>query len=300
MNCDQVKSILSCYYDCECVDENVSLVEQHLSNCSDCREELASFEGLSDLFSRSLLSDHAGSQVVPNWEAVSAKLSVDSSEKTTVLTDDSAWWGGIGPRRMAIGFGLALAASLLLLVIPRKVDSPKGDGELAPGEIAIDYSTLLGQFAGQPALALQSLGEKFDGREVSANDFEEMIGYRPRIATSLPSGMRLVSTKVLRLPECMCEDGKCTCAPGKCNCAAALCQRQDGSELLVIEHCESKGVTFGSMSARPVGDSNHALQLMGQGAELIASWATGSRRYTAVGLKDDSEAMQLASAFDSP
>ncbi|HSA06045.1 MAG TPA: zf-HC2 domain-containing protein [Candidatus Gastranaerophilales bacterium] len=49
LTCEQIKSLLSPYFDMELTDEDNNLVEKHLETCSDCRQELDNIKQLSSI-----------------------------------------------------------------------------------------------------------------------------------------------------------------------------------------------------------------------------------------------------------
>jgi hypothetical protein len=196
---------------------------------------------------------------------------------------------------------LALAASLLLAVgwRARMGETAKGSPSVASVAPVVDYQNVLELFEQQPQLAMEALSNRYEGREVSADQAEAMLGYRPSITAGLSSQARLVSTRVLKLPQCKCAGGKCTCGPGECNCAACLCERPDGSKFLVFEQCKTQDISFGDLPFVIARRDNRDVQFIKAHDRLAASWIRDNRRLTAIGLKDETEAESLMAALDS-
>ena len=50
--------------------------------------------------------------------------------------------------------------------------------------------------------AVDTFATKYEGEEVTVEAAKELLGYQPSISRSIPRGVQLVSTRVLKLPEC--------------------------------------------------------------------------------------------------
>ena len=283
MNCKEACTCLSSYYDGELDRLRSSEVEQHLATCKNCRCELRSFEQLSGFLSE----DASCSPASDSWEKICCRL--DEARLAPAKVRPKLWM----PSRIRLSVAsLAIAASILVLAVLRF--GPNEPRQTAQASATVDLSEIVNLAAQDPSFALDAMTRRFQGREVAPKEAEALLGYRPTVEEALPVNTRLVSTKVLTLPNCECEDGKCTCGPSGCNCAASLCQRKDGSEFLVLEHCRSQNISFGELAVKPADGDSNSLQLIGSGDRLAASWISDSRRLTAIGLKDVAEARQLS------
>lgn len=312
MNCAETKELLSPYYDGELSDELAGDVKRHVGHCPACEAELASFQQLSAV---------VGSVQTPlpaegNWQRIAARLEQSSPQLASagdapsmiaptsgaVASPSKVGLSEFGPSKFGGGRAvaaalLALAASLLLVVgLRARMGGTERHASPAVA-LAVDYQDILRTFEREPRLAMEKLSKRYEGREVSAEQAEALLGYRPSIAAGLPSQTRLVSTRVLKLPQCKCAGGKCTCGPGECNCAACLCERPDGSKFLVFEQCKTQDVTFGNLpfviAKRNLGN----VQFVKSNEQLAVSWVKDNRRLTAIGLKDEAEAESLIAAL---
>lgn len=156
----------------------------------------------------------------------------------------------------------------------------------------IDFQDLLTTGL-QPRQALAALSQQFRGKETPPADARALLGYEPSMAQELPGGLQLVSLQVLKLPHCNCPAGKCTCGPGGCNCSVSLCERADGSDLLVVEHCESQPISFGDFPAELVRRAEQEFHFLKAGKQYAATWTANQRRLTAIGVNDLEEAALL-------
>ena len=319
MKCDQVSELLSSFYDGELNGDRAVEIELHVEGCKRCAAELHSFAQLSAMLSA------APRSVVPagQWEQIAARLDAEHASlpqmQTNLRTERAP--SRPYPRRTAWGLAAALAASLLLVSVLRRDPQPgqlslQRDSQTAgqgpndtsnvdslaakqkSASIAIDYSTVIKAQAEEPARALHAISRQFQGREVPNDEAEHMLGYRPAILNALPTQTRVVSTHLLKLPNCSCAGGQCRCGPHGCNCAVSLCQREDGSRFLVFEHCKTQGVSFGEKEEADADGSNEPVRFIDTGHSLAVSWAPGARRVTAIGLKNRTEATDLVAAVD--
>ncbi len=163
---------------------------------------------------------------------------------------------------------------------------------ISPVNAVIDFQELLTTQI-QPRQALVALSQQFRGKETPPADARTLLGYEPSMARELPDGLQLVALQVLKLPHCKCPAGKCTCGPGGCNCSVSLCQRVDGSDLLVIEHCESQPISFGDIPSELVHRAEQEFRFLKAGEQYAATWTANQRRLTAIGLNDLEEAALL-------
>jgi len=292
MNCEKMSAFISDYYDGELDASLVEEFETHMANCKVCASELSNFKAISGMLKSTHAPKIAARAVAPSWEQFATRREVPHQ----IQVSNSAF----NPRRMfayAIGV-VALAASILLIVSltsrtnPSLVAHNHKHALTNNADIAIGFEKLLDGEASQPIAALNSLSKTFDGRE-AAIESETELGYEPSISQALPSGVKLVSNRILKLPPCNCTADECSCGSARCICAASLCKRVDGSEFLVIEHCETQNVSFGHLKSELLRDENYEVQLMNTGKQLVASWITDHHRLTAIGLNDKTEALAI-------
>lgn len=305
MNCEQFKANLSAYLDNELLPRDASDLHDHSTACTACQAELETFQQISALVAASPPAQPSSG----HWNRIARRLDGDTMPVQSIP---------VGTRRPLLAVTLALAASLLLLAVVRNpvriaqtTADRSGAGQSSANQsiasevsgngsatVAVDFADVMNLYAQKPSLALASLSKQFDGRDVKSDKVKELLGYEPSVVRALPTGTRLVSTQALRMPNCNCAGGVCTCGPGGCNCAASLCQRQDGTEFLVIEHCKTQSVSFGSMPTEVATHNSEEIRLVDGGNILAASWFSGGRRLTAIGIKDRAEAVSLVDAVE--
>ncbi|MGN6134091.1 MAG: anti-sigma factor family protein [Aureliella sp.] len=319
LKCEQVQELLSSFYDGELDQARSEEVHQHVLQCSDCRYELECFCQLSSLVGFATTPAPAAE----GWNRLAARLDepaaqpvaqpvaelAGSSLAAQATAPLSSSWSSRWPRgQMAWSLALALAASLLVMAVVRQpmrpvvrqADSGQNSDNRSAGSapVVLDYAAIIEQEATQPKLALASVSDQFDGQEVAADNAQQELGYRPAVLVGLPAGTHVVSTRLLKLPSCHCAGGQCQCGPQGCNCAACLCQRDDGSQFLVFEHCKTQDVSFGSLQPQLASSDSQQVQFFKTDKQLAVSWSPGARRLTAIGLKDRAEAESLIAALD--
>jgi hypothetical protein len=271
MDCVTAKEYLSVYSDGELHAELASQMCDHIAGCSNCRDEIASFNKLSTLFADSTVpSPPAGlwANIETGMETSTEVRSVAANRRT-----------GFSSRVLR----LALAASLLLAVgIWRSNDHHQHD------ELAVNLQDVMSQFAKEPLLAVNKLSEQYQGVEVSLDAAEDLLGYRPAIGNSLPTGYQLTSTRVLKMPCC--------------TCSASICRRTDGTSFVVFEHNTEQQMWFGdapAVSAKCGGKECRLMEMPEQMPEQMAvTWKNGNRQLTAIGVNGVEEVASLVAAVD--
>ena len=273
MNCEKVIARLSEYYDRELDEALTKEFERHLANCKDCASELNDFAAIGGMLKSTDTATIAACDSAPKWEKLASRL--EASDKTLPATSV------INSRlKLAIVGAVALAASIFLIVSLNMRTNPglsaHSHEHTATGsaDIAIDFEKLLDGESIQPMAALNSLSRTFDGREADLEESETQLGYKPSISQALPSGVKLVSNRILKLPQCNCPTGECSCGPAGCNCSASLCERVDGTEFLVVEHCATQNISFGELKSEVIRDNTSEMQLLTTGKQFMATWIT--------------------------
>lgn len=284
MNCEQVQSRLSACVDGELSAEGEAEVRSHLAGCPDCEREFRAFRALGECLAAS-----AGASVArPDWGLLATRL--DESLVSLPPALPSRSW-----HRFRYGAILAVAASVLAMVVVswRSDTGPRPPSAVVATEAVIDWREFIDGRSSQPQVALNRLSEQFEGREASLREAEQVLGYSPAVSRAVAGGFRLISTRMLRLPECSCPNGGCQCASGACNSSASLCTRPDGSQWLLIEHCACQRISFGGLVIKSAGAGSRRYGIVEAEDRLAATWLSNNRRLIAIGLTDGHEVRSL-------
>ncbi len=126
-----------------------------------------------------------------------------------------------------------------------------------------------------PNEAEQFLLAKYKGERVDERRAVELVGYRPIVSQGLPEGYSLASTSVLRMPCC--------------TCVKAVCQRVDGSTLVLFEHDDEEVTWFGDRPSKLATCGDKECCLVDLDENIAATWKQGTRSITAVGVRDEDE-----------
>jgi len=290
-SCNSIRQLLSAFYDGELSVEAAARASEHVESCSQCQAELQSFGQISDCM-------QATANVVPPtsiWEQIAREM-VPSEQQVTPAVQAQHWTKDSRFKTAAI----SVAASVLLLVgagiwfFGRKgagVNQPAHSGLMAGhrDEMSAEHraefvdvmDAYLHTLPDDSAEAEQILLEKYKGERVDERRAVELVGYRPIVSQGLPEGYSLASTSVLQMPCC--------------TCVKAVCQRADGSTLVLFEHDDEEVTWFGDRSSRIATCGDKECCLVELDKDLAATWRQGSRSITAVGIRDDEEVAKFVS-----
>ncbi|QDV85290.1 hypothetical protein TBK1r_42690 [Stieleria magnilauensis] len=298
MRCETVAPQLSAHFDGE-LSQKLSLeIDSHLAHCESCSAESRSFERISDLLGASNLHELQP----PSWATVAKRLQAEQATPVTLPSNSPFTIPGRSKVKDFMVIVASLAASILILAWTwRPADQPTQVAQSvhsshagpAINATAINFQETVSLQQQDTGLAMQALTQKYEGREASAEEVVKNVGFQPITQSSLSDGVKLVSTQLLKMPQCNCVDGVCMCGPGECNCVACVCQRPDGSTFLVVEQCHGQNVNFGELPVRLVQRGNHELQVTGNEKGLAVTWTANKTRRLAVGLRDLNEMDQL-------
>lgn len=271
MNCDEVKNLMSAYFDGELSDEVREQVQQHVEGCADCRKELDGFSRLSQLASSATVSPPSAEL----WKRIESGLDSDDAPTTTPRQSTSprsvtAW----STRRWAI-----LAAMVLVAVSVSVV----GYRSLFPSSEHHQFMAVFGEyldrFKSDPHDAQSFLLSQYQHQSVQPQVAVDRVGYRPVVADGLPDGYSLVSTHVMKMPCC--------------TCVQCLCQRGDGTTLAIFEHDDEEPEWFGARPTVNVTCQSKQCALVELPTSIAASWKSGKRHITVIGAKDVAEVDKL-------
>lgn len=284
MRCTDIQDQLSAFYDGELSGESHAEMTRHLADCESCAAEFAGFKDVTRVVSQ-MPQPKAPPSV---WNRLAVELTAgesNDSAKPQPLSHQNQnrfWW--TSSRQ------LALAASVLLMLgfgywISRGTGHSHSGGQGHSAEFVATMDHYLTQLPADPDAAEQFLLNKYDGQRVNADDAVQLVGYRPAVFRGLPEGYSLASTSVLKMPCC--------------TCVKAVCQRQDGSTLVLFEHDDEKTEWFGERQSNMAMCGDTECCLVDLDSSIAATWKRGSRSLTAVGVRDVDEVNTLVSWLDT-
>ncbi len=294
MRCQTVIEQLSAHFDGELSDALSNEVELHLAHCEPCAQEFRSLEGIRRLIGTAAQDDLKP----PPWAAIAARLDVERNPVAMPLVALPKESIDSKRRRSKVRGAIVIFASLAatVLIVSLTWRTTNHESNLAHHDhtnhshndantSSIDFQDTVSLQRQNTQMAMQSLSKKYSGREATTDEIVKNVGYAPTIQSSLPSGLKLVSTQLLTLPECNCVEGECTCGPGECNCVACVCERPDGSSFIVVEQCKGQKVNFGDLPVQLVRRGEHDLHVTDSDNGLAVTWEANQGRMTAFGLR---------------
>lgn len=254
MNCPEVGSLLSIYYDGELPADKRIAVEVHVENCPRCAAELAELRRLSEL---------AASLA----EVTQPMPSTPSARRPQHGPAASAWFRAHQLRMVA---GLTTAVVLLILIV--------GLSSLRAQHEHVDLAGYWKAMAVDPVQAHRQFVSRFDGHSVTADAAYHEVGFRPRVPDCPPDFVRVDSNYVLNMPCC--------------RCIQSLCRREDGTLVVVFEHAKDQADWFPDQPQVVMQCAGTECRVLQLEDDLAASWRCGDRTLTIVGLRTMDELTQ--------
>lgn len=267
MNCKEVAEKLSPFMDGELdsgLNERVSL---HIESCDACKRDLESFRRIGEW----MREVEAPVDTEGSWGRIEAAIPT----KLRLSERRSMKW--LVP-------ALALAASVgfvLARVIWYPTNGTNTQHEHAThehGSLAVDFRNVIEFAQLEPQKAISNLVEKYDGKQLDTESATKTIGYRPALFDHVPDGFQRVSTHVLNMPCC--------------KCSATVCQRPNGTSVIVFEHKDEQPVWFGELPSIETQCSGTQCRIIESAGQLAVSWRQKDRQFTMVGAADVAEVSQ--------
>ena len=278
MNCDWIVDKLSAFIDNEVGGEDRRQIEEHCDQCERCRTMVSQYMSIGRIMRHA--EERVDTEAV--WERVAVRL--DNAAVVSVSTKATKKWG------YAI---LATAASISLFwfVLRDNTSREQGhdNGSHQHSSLAVDFQDVFQLVKSEPKAAIAKLVAKYQGQELDQKAATDYLGYEPALFKSIPEGFARVSTHVLNMPCC--------------KCSATLCERSDGTSLIVFEHKDEQPVWFGyspsietpSIEMQCSGTTCKIVESAGQ---LAVSWKNQDRQLTVVGANDLAEVNQWVASMN--
>ena len=263
---DPFCDILSAYIDKEVGEEDRLRIEEHCERCEACRTMVSHFMSIGRLMRQT----EARVDTDAVWEQVAVRL--DSAEVVPISAKatNKRWVYAV----------LATAASISLVWFVARPNTSKehGDDVHQHSSLAVDFQDVFRLTKTEPKAAIAKLVAKYQGQELSQPAATGYLGYEPALFKSVPEGFARVSTHILNMPCC--------------KCSATLCERSDGTSLIVFEHKEEQPVWFGDSPSIKTQCSGTTCKIVESAGQLAVSWKNQDRQLTVLGANDLSEVNQ--------
>lgn len=268
MNCLQIQEALSAFCDDELTDEMRSRVSKHLGRCPDCTGELTAFEKVSEI-ARTLDSpvppDHLWSNLEKELDCQTVGIQPASGKSLIAHRRPVKNATSLTLRRWALAATVLIAVGMGWLVYQRLTQH-------GHDSLAVDFSHYLEEFAESPGNAQQILLAKYDGRPITFQEANNVLGYEPLAAKGLPPGYSVDQVYLLKMPCC--------------TCAQVVCKNSAGDSIAIFEHDIEQPVWFGDRPAIECTCEGVPTGVTQIGDRLAATWKEGARYVTIVGASD--------------
>ena len=272
MNCDWIEDRLSGYVDKEVGDEDRRQIEVHCDHCESCRTMISQFMLIGRLMRES--EQRVNTDAV--WERVAVQLESAQVVSISTKTGDRNWIYAI----------LATAASISLLwFVARDNTSTEHseNGSHQHSALAVDFQEVFRLTKNEPKAAIAMLVATYQGQQLNPTSTTDYLGYEPALFKSVPEGFARVSTHVLNMPCC--------------KCSATLCERSNGTSLIVFEHKDEQPVWFGDSPSIETQCSGTNCKIVESAGQLAVSWKNQDRQLTVVGANDLAEVNQWVTSM---
>jgi hypothetical protein len=223
MNCNDVTEKLSQFMDGELdstLNERISL---HIESCDSCKKDLESFRRIG-VWMREV-------EAPVDTEAAWSRIEAAIPSKLKLNDRWSLKWV-VPALALAAFVGFVMAR---MVWFPTDGINPSSHDHAVHNHdsLTVDFRNVIDFAKSEPQRAISSLVEKYEGKQLDADAATKYIGYRPALFNRLPDGFQRVSTHVLNMPCC--------------KCTATVCQRPNGTSLIVFEHKDEQPVWFGEL-----------------------------------------------------
>ena len=272
MNCNDVVDKLSQFMDGELDSVLSEQMSMHIDSCDSCKNDLESHRRLG-IWMREIESP-VDTEVVWSRIEVAIPIKLRKDDRRSVK------W----PLKWAFP-PLALAASLGFVMARVTWFPASGTSQLSQehaihdhDSLAVDFRSVIDLAQSDPQRAISSLIKKYDGRSLDAEAATKYIGYRPSLFSTMPDGFQRISTHVLNMPCC--------------KCTATVCQRPNGTSLIVFEHKDEQPVWFGDLPSIETQCSGTQCRIIESAGQLAVSWRQNDRQFTIIGATDVAEVSQ--------
>ena len=272
MNCDWIEDRLSAFIDKEVSDEDRRQIEEHCHHCESCRTSVSQFMSIGRL----MRQEEPRVDTDATWERVAARLANANGLPISTKMANKNWGYAI--------LTTAASISLLWFVVRDNTFTEHIDKETHQhASLAVDFQEVFRLTKTDPKGAIAKLVAKYQGQELKQTSTTDYLGYEPALFKSIPEGFARVSTHVLNMPCC--------------KCSATLCERSDGTSLIVFEHNDEQPVWFGDSSSIETQCSGTTCKIVESSGQLAVSWKNQDRQLTVVGANDLAEVNQWVSSM---
>lgn len=272
MRCDWIQEQLSAYIDGEVDIEKLLQVEEHCEQCEACRTMVSQFVALGALMRQS----EASVDTDAIWDRVAANLDCRDVVPISSKSSPKSWIYAI----------LAMAASVALIwFVARHHSSFEHEDERTHehAALAVDFQHVIELAKTEPKLAIAKLVATYQGQELDQRAATKYLGYEPALFESVPQGFSRVSTHVLNMPCC--------------KCSATICERKDGTSLIVFEHKDEQPVWFGDSPSIETQCAGTSCKIIESAGQLAVSWKNQDRQLTMIGANDIAEVNQWVASL---
>jgi len=265
MNCEQVKPLLSAFYDDELVPDQRASIAEHVSSCPDCARRLESLKSLSVLVQRSPIPP------TPKGLFDKLQLATAASSNPSVLVRQPSF--AYGPTWvMALLATAAVIVGFVLWQVGWRAH------HYHP-EVAAAYGQFLDAFADGKSDAIQILVDRYQGKAIDVQRASHVLKHSSVAPPTLLANHEVTGRYELRMPDC--------------DCVATVYACEGKTSLVLLEHDREHSEWLGNRSMTRTTCAGKSCCLVPLNGSMLASWRENSGHVTVVGVRDETQLEQL-------
>ncbi len=283
MNCPEVQSRLSAFYDDQISDDVRSRIDAHLHSCADCASVFGDYQALTDFVQHTPTPEPSPKL----WDRIDEQLTVSRAIQAKSPTAKSPTAKSpvakpvarpAGVRRRVVVFSPLVAAVMVILAVGISLSTAQRDKHQFKG-LAGEFNEYLAAYAENPAAAVAGLFAEYPAEEVGFDEAKRRVGYRPVVANSLPDGYSINSIQLMKMPCC--------------DCIKTVCLNDQGLPFLIFEHDLEQAAWFGNRASRRCNCGGMPATVIDLDGQIAVTWKLGKRSVTIIGETDVDEVATL-------
>lgn len=270
MNCSDTLQLFSPFYDGELPADVRASVESHIQACAACARELSEFQAISVLVN-SIPEPRPADGA---WQELVSKLDSAKTVSTIVPLSTGRTWFNKNVLLAVVAL-LVIGVGLAFFLERYEHDN----------HMAVNFDHYLKEFVHDTKQAQEVLVSAYPNQTIDLEQAAQQLKYKPAATKELPDGYALDSVQVFEMPCC--------------KCIQCIYKNVDNSTLVLFEHDTDQPIWFGERPAITCQCNGTSTRIVTYGDQLAASWPSGKRHLTLIGVHDTKQVLQIMDHLDA-